>query len=322
MPSPSRCLTAGDALTFVRDRAIHAPTDCPRIGLELEWLTHHRHDRRRRVTTADLAPVLAAIGELPCDSRVTVEPGGQVELSSLPLPSATDAIDATRTDMAVLRDALDAADITLEGSGLDRDRHPERVVDAGRYRAMETYFDAFGPDGRMMMCNSASIQINVDVDGDPNEAWQAATHAAPLLAQFFNAPSPNRMDVWSRMDASRARPVCGEDVASAWAAYALAARVMFIRTHGDDCIPVLDGMTFESWIDRGHPLGFPTEADLVEHLTTLFPPVRPRGWFEIRTIDALGDDCWPRAVELTAALLLEGSDRRRLLRHGEVPAWS
>ena len=48
------------------------------------------------------------------------------------------------------------------------------------------------------MCNSASMQINVDVDGDPAEAWRAATLAAPLLAQFFNAPSPNRMDLWSR----------------------------------------------------------------------------------------------------------------------------
>jgi glutamate--cysteine ligase len=62
--------------------------------------------------------------------------------------------------------------------------------------------------------------------------------------------------------------------------------------------------------------------DLVEHLTTLFPPVRPRGWFEIRTIDALADECWPRAAELTAALLLDGPDRRRLLERGEVPAWS
>ena len=322
MPSPSRCLTAGDALNFVRDRAVHAPTDRPRIGLELEWLTHHRHDRRRRVTPAELAPVLEALGDLPCHGRVTVEPGGQVELSSAPLPSVSDAIDAARTDMAVLRDALDAVDITLEGNGLDRERGPERVVEAGRYRAMETYFDALGPDGRMMMCNTASIQINVDVDGDPNEAWRAATLAAPLLARFFNTPSPNRMDVWSRMDLTRAGAVCGSDVASAWARYALAARVMFIRAHDDDCIAVLDGMTFSRWIESGHPLGFPTEDDLAEHLTTLFPPVRPRGWFEIRTIDALGDDCWPRAVELTAALLLEGSDRRRLLRDGEVPAWS
>jgi glutamate--cysteine ligase len=322
VPSPSRCLTAGDALNFVRARAIHPPVDHPRIGLELEWLTFHRHDRLRRVTPEDLAPALRAIGELPCHGRITVEPGGQVELSSLPQPSVADAIDATRTDMLVLRGALADAGISLEGVGLDRVRPPQRVVEAGRYRAMETYFDALGLHGRAMMCNTASIQVNVDVDGDPVEAWRAATLAAPLLAQFFNSPSPNRMDVWSHMDASRVGPVCGTDLPSAWAAYALDARVMFIRCDGDDCVPVLNGMTFADWLAHGHPLGWPTASDLAEHLTTLFPPVRPRGWFEIRTIDALGDDCWPRAAELTAALLLEGADRRRLLESGEVPAWT
>ena len=123
--------------------------------------------------------------------------------------------------MRVLRDALDDADIILEGSGLDRLRPPERVVDAGRYRAMETYFDALGPQGRTMMCNSASLQVNIDVDGDPADAWRAASLAAPLVAEFFNAPSPNRMDVWSGIDRTRAAPVAGDDPASAWATYAL-----------------------------------------------------------------------------------------------------
>lgn len=322
MPSPSRCLTAGDALTFVRDRAVHPPADRPRIGLELEWLTYHRHDRCRRVTPSDLAPVLHEIGDLPCGGRITLEPGGQVELSSTPQYSVADALDATRTDLRVLRAALAEADITLEGAGLDHHRRPERVVDAGRYRAMETYFNSFGPHGRTMMCNSASMQINIDVDGDPSDAWRAASLAAPLLAQFFNAPSPNRMDVWSGIDVTRAAPVSGADASSAWAAYALEARVMFIRRDHDDCVPVLDGTTFADWLQRGHRLGWPTQEDLAEHLTTLFPPVRPRGWFEIRTIDALGDECWPRAVELCAALLFDGQDRRRLLSSGEVPAWT
>jgi glutamate--cysteine ligase len=173
-----------------------------------------------------------------------------------------------------------------------------------------------------MMCNSASMQINIDVDGQPRDAWRAATLAGPLLAQFFNSPSPNRMDVWSGIDATRAGAVTGADPSTAWASYALEARVMFIRCDDDDCCAVLDGMTFVDWLEGGHPLGWPTEADLAEHLTTLFPPVRPRGWFEIRTIDALGDECWPRAVELCAALVLEGSDRDRLLSKGEVPAWT
>src|SRR5581483_7619298 len=178
------------------------------------------------------------------------------------------------------------AGIALCSTGLDRARPPERVVDQARYRAMEAYFDAAGVDGRTMMCNSASVQINVDVSGDRRDAWRAANIAARVLAETFNEPSPNRLDVWSRIDPSRTRLVPGRDPATAWAT-------------------------------RGHPLGWPDECDLLEHLTTLFPPVRPRGWFEIRTLDALDDDRWPRAVELAAALTCDGPERRALLRHGE-----
>lgn len=325
MPSPTRCLTAGDAFTIVRDRAVHPPAHAPHIGLELEWLSRHLADPCRRVRPDDLAPVLAAVGDrLPCGGRVTIEPGGQIELSTLPHDSVANLVDATLADARVLRTACADAGIVLESAGLDTMRHAQRVLDRDRYRAMETYFDAHGPDGRTMMCNSAALQLNVDVSGDPVDAWCAAEAAAVILAGVFNAPSPNRMDVWSRIDRTRTAPVRarGADPAAAWAQYALDARVMFVRVDATDCVPMLDGMAFGEWCERGHPLGWPTEADLVEHLTTLFPPVRPRGWLEIRTLDSLDDDTWPRAVELAAALLLDGPARERLLRRGEVPAWT
>ena len=314
MPSPSRCLTAGDAFCFVRDLAVQPPTGSPRVGLELEWLTFLTADRARRVDLADLAPALRALdGALPCRSRLTVEPGGQVEISTLPCASIADAIDAARTDAAVVRGALLEHGIETVGAGLDRCRRPSRVVDAARYRAMEAYFDQAGPEGRTMMCNSASMQINVDFDGDPREAWRVANLAAPMVGARFSEPHPNRLDLWSRIDRTRSAPVAGDDPGDAWADYALAARVMFIRCAPDDCVPVLDGMTLRRWIERGHPLGWPTEADLAEHLTTLFPPVRPRGYLELRTIDALDDSRWPIAAEMAVTMLLDGPERRAAL---------
>ena len=178
---------------------------------------------------------------------------------------------------------------------------------------METYFDHAGPDGRMMMCNSASMQINVDFDGDPGEAWRAANLVAPMLGARFSEPSPNRLDVWSQIDRTRTSLVVGDDPGEAWATYTLAARVMFIRHDDNDCLAVLDGTTFADWIERGHPLGWPTEADLTEHLTTLFPPVRPRGYLELRSIDALDDDRWPVAAEMAVTTLLDGPQRRAAL---------
>ena len=52
---------------------------------------------------------------------------------------------------------------------------------------------------------------------------------------------------------------------------------------------MLAPLTFAEWIEDGHELGWPTLDDLDYHLTTLFPPVRPRGWLELRMIDALPD---------------------------------
>jgi glutamate--cysteine ligase len=59
------------------------------------------------------------------------------------------------------------------------------------------------------------------------------------------------------------------------------------------------GLTFLEWIDKGEP----TLEDLSYHLSTLFPPVRPRGWLELRMIDALPDPYWPVPVAVAAALL-------------------
>lgn len=315
MPSPSRCLTAGDVFSFVRDLAIQS-TSSPRVGIELEWLTYPVADPSRRVSLADLERVLARLnGRLPCHSALTVEPGGQVEISTRPLDSVADAIDAAQTDGAALRAALADLGIEMVANGLDRDRAPQRILDTARYRAMEAYFDADGWAGRTMMCNTASMQINVDVDGDPLDAWRAAQVVADRLGRQHGGRCPNRSDVWSRIDHTRTAAVTGSDPRDAWATYALAARVMFIRTGADACVPILDGLTFAEWVEHGHGLGWPTDADVLEHLTTLFPPVRPRGFLELRTIDSLDDAEWPAVAETAVALLLDGPARRELLEH-------
>jgi glutamate--cysteine ligase len=71
-----------------------------------------------------------------------------------------------------------------------------------------------------------------------------------------------------------------------WLDYVLAADVMLIRSpHGAVAVP--PGLAFGRWMTDGHPVGWPTPEDLRHHLTTLFPPVRPRGWLEMRMLDLL-----------------------------------
>lgn len=315
MPSPSRGLTAGDAFALVRDLAVQ-PTSQPRVGIELEWLTYPADDHSRRVSLADLEPVLTRLdGRLPCHSALTVEPGGQVEISTTPFDAVSDAIDAARTDAAALRATMADHGIEMVAAGLDRHRLPQRILDTGRYRAMQSYFDASGWAGRTMMCNTASLQINVGIDGDPADAWRAAHLVADALGRQHAGPGPNRTGVWARIDPSRTAAVGGTDPRDAWATYALNARVMFIRTNDEDCVAVCDGMTLCDWLERGSDVGWPTEADVREHLTTLFPPVRPKGFLELRTLDALDDDRWPAVTEMAVSLLLDGPARRELLEH-------
>src|SRR5207249_5137816 len=67
-------------------------------------------------------------------------------------------------------------------------------------------------------------------------------------------------------------------------------------------VAVPPGLSFARWLDAGHELGWPTADDVAYHLTTLFPPVRPRGWLELRMIDGLPGLWWPVAVAVTSAL--------------------
>jgi hypothetical protein len=97
----------------------------------------------------------------------------------------------------------------------------------------------------------------------------------------------------------------GEDPRAAWSRYALDAPLLCLpgpAADGDWAAP--RGVTFRSWLDGSSPCaGPPTLDDLDYHLGTLFPPVRPRGWLELRMIDAQRGDDWIAATAVPATLL-------------------
>ena len=221
-------------------------------------------------------------------------------------------------DVHVVRSALAPFGIDLVATGLDPHGPRPRVVDAPRYRAMEHYFDAHWPEGRTMMRNTASIQVNLDIgrEHEIETRWRHAHDLGPVLAAAFaNSPldasgrptgwRSTRLAVWYAIDPERtsAAHLPGLDARSSWTRYALDAPVMMIRSDGATSTSLDVRMTFEEWIASGHRLGWPTVDDLDYHLTTLFPPVRPRGWLEFRMIDSLPDEWWPVAVAVAATLL-------------------
>jgi glutamate--cysteine ligase len=75
--------------------------------------------------------------------------------------------------------------------------------------------------------------------------------------------------------------------------------------HNPDPVPVTHYVPFADWADGRALLGGrrPTAADLEYHLTTLFPPVRPRQWLEIRYLDSVPDAIWPAVVSMLVVLL-------------------
>jgi glutamate--cysteine ligase len=306
VPTQRRVLTRDEARR-VAAAACLAPADRPLVGLELEFLSFA--GRHRPALGA-----LSAISEspLPSGGRVTCEPGGQLESSSAPSPSVDEAIALATADTAELHARAASAGIELRAVGADRWRKPRRVVDSCRYRVMEAHFDRLGPDGRRMMCNTASLQINVGAGARPDAQWRTAHAIAPaMMAAFANSPDDRgckstRMRTWLAMEPTRVAPV-GDPLPDAWADYALAAPALVGRADDGECVPLPVAMPFGAWIDRGSDVGYPTVEDLQYHLTMLFPPVRPRGWFEIRYLDALPSPWWEVATRVVTSLISDAA---------------
>jgi len=379
-----------------------------RVGVELEWLVRDARDPALPVPAERIAAAVSAFGAevpkenageavgsfpangssryvlalpsssapgvLPSGATLTAEPGGQLELSSLPADSLADCVRSTAADLAALRAAAADAGLELAGVGLDPFRPPRRVLHLPRYAAMEAYFDRGGPWGRQMMCATASVQVCLDAgdDGDGPTGyrwrWRLLHAIGPVLvAAFANLPlrdgrptgwRSTRQQIWAHMDPGRTRsprpkppPDGGPagDPRADWAAYALDAQVMCVPDHesGDWTAP--PGLTMRDWVrgaaieggvgdgdgpggrdaqgargargGRGTRLRPATTADLSYHLSTLFPPVRPRGHFELRMIDAQPGDGWVVPTAVTSALLSDVRAAQAALAAAE-PLWA
>ncbi|MFE4638492.1 ergothioneine biosynthesis glutamate--cysteine ligase EgtA [Streptomyces sp. NPDC056773] len=297
-------------------------TGPPRLlGAELEWLVFDAERPGRPVPHDRLAAAHDAARALPLASRVTVEPGGQLELSSAPATSLTGCIDGLQSDLAAVRGALRPQGLELRGLGQDPRRPLRRMLASPRYEAMETYFDRTGPAGRAMMRASASVQVCVDAGHEEpgplghGRRWRLAhLLGAVLVAAFAHSPAREgpyagwrcaRQGVWSDLDTRRSlAPPLEAEPRGAWTRQALDTEVMCVRAPEEGAPWVVPrGLTFRDWVRSGGGHRPPTAADLDYHLTTLFPPVRPRGHLELRMIDAQpGEDGWLVPVAVVHAL--------------------
>jgi ergothioneine biosynthesis glutamate--cysteine ligase EgtA len=328
-PQPIR--TIAEAGTYVTRVCFkHGPP--VKTGIELEWLVIDPHDPDRRPDVQTLAtllgphsPATLVAGSpgvpLPHGGLVTVEPGGQLEISSVPCHSVTALITAMSADIQALRALLAPAGFDLSEAAADRHRLPHRILKTPRYDAMADRFDQFGPAGRVMMCSTAAAQVCLDLGtrAEAADRWRAAHHLGPvLLAAFANSPrtagdlvpaaASTRMSSWWQLDPVRTRPPAS-DAPDSYVERVLDTPLLARRRDtGDWRVPPL---TLREWIDSGEQL---STADLDLHLSMLFPPVRPQGYLEIRYLDAQPGDEWMAPLALLAALFAGAEPVRQVLR--------
>jgi glutamate--cysteine ligase len=261
------------------------PSPGRRVGLEIELIPD--------VPTYELDLCGRTSARLGRGVEVSVEPGGQLELSLGPRPSAAEAVrDALRAiDRARCLAAIEGVKLQLVGvnPGLDWFDVPLRTA-TPRYLAMQELFDGCGHDGRRMMRITASLQICVDLlpGAAGIDQWVVASLMGPSLAVAFgNSPrsapaGSSRTAIWRGVDLRRTgydgRHFDASDPVGAYAAFAAAA----------------EPLPIEQALDPGY------------HLSTLFPPVRPRGgYLELRFLDAQPVDRIEDVVRTVTAVMYD-----------------
>ena len=251
---------------------------------------------------------------LPNGSTLNFEPGGQLELCTVPSRSVSDLIKETKAVLGDLRTAAHNEGIVLASVGIDPENPVDRVslqLSSPRYVAMTRYFETIGPSGVRMMRQTAATQLSLDPGPRPEERWRLLCDVAPyLLAIFANSPRYAGRDTgdrsfrarcWRLLDPSRTGipyPEC--PAADAYARFALEA-VDMTRTDAAGTY-----RTFGDWANDDDA----TEAQWENHLTTLFPEVRPRGHLELRSIDAVEPELVGAALVLVAGLVYDPTSAR------------
>jgi len=331
-------LSEAQLLDDVRQR-LFAPTRSPHphaIGLELELIPVHRSTRTRALATNDsrtsTSRVLSQLGRRESwneqsisgdppswtardGARISFEPGGQLEISTAPHPTASEVIDATQSLVVTLRAAMSDAGIDLLARGVDPYSDINAVplqLHRDRYTGMTRYFSSIGPSGVRMMRQTAALQINLERGEDPKSRWRLLNALAPIVvALFANSREyagtstdwvSYRAQLWRTLDPSRTGIIFDEDhYVERYLEFALDAIAMRARDDG------LGYRPFREWT-REPAIKM---DDWLFHLSTLFPEVRPKEFFELRSADTIEPGALAAPVVFVTGIVYDNESSRR-----------
>ena len=261
-------------------------------------------------------------------ASITLEPGGQVELSGAPFRRLGDLAAEVRRNRALLYELAEGHDLHWTACGLTPYAKIDEIafVPKGRYAMMRDFLPAHGDLAHWMMKGTSCVQVNLDFDSEEDCArkFHTSLDLAPLnMALFANSPLAEgrntgwmsyRGHIWSRVDPRRSGfPTQVRDGYShqGWVTYLLDTPMMFLE-RGGAWFPS-GGATFRQWMSDGLEGSFPTAADWALHQTSVFPEVRVKRTLEIRSADAVPLDLAVAFCALWAGCLYGAlEDTRRL----------
>jgi len=247
---------------------------------------------------------------------VTLEPGGQLELSGAPLHSIHQTCGEIDTHLNQVKTI--AADLSIGFLGVGyQPKWPISEVPSmpkGRYEIMRRYMPTRGTLGLDMMLATCTVQVNLDFDSEATMAqmFRIGLALQPIAtALFANSPFKHgkptgflsyRSHVWTDTDPDRCGilPFVFEDGFGfeRYVDYMLDVPMYFVYRNGR-YIDVA-GQSFKDFLAGrlpGYPGEYPTIADWTDHLTTAFPEVRLKQFLEMRGADV---GPWNRLCALPA----------------------
>jgi glutamate--cysteine ligase len=221
-------------------------------------------------------------------------------------------IESLQATMRTLAAAVSRDGIELLSVGVDPYNDISAVplqLPGERYTRMTRYFQARGESGTRMMRQTAALQMSVEHGPRPLVRWKLLNALAPyLVALFANSAryagkstghASYRAHLWRTLDRTRTGiPYDESGPAAAYARFALDAGA--IRAGGDGGGGG-DFQSFRSLLGRKDT----SMEDWVFHLSTLFPEVRPKEYFELRSADTITPDHLAAPLVFIAGLLYD-----------------
>jgi glutamate--cysteine ligase len=258
-------------------------------------------------------------------ASITLEPGGQLELSGAPLRTIHETCSEFQGHLSLMKRICEPLGIVWLGLGINPIHGVEQIpqMPKERYRIMRSYLPRRGPLALDMMHATATVQANFDFESEADMVakLRMALAVSPIVSAIFansalsegkaNGYVSRRMHIWHHTDPDRTGllPFAFEPGFGyrAYVEWALDVPMFFVVRDGR--YQAADGISFRRFMAEGWRGARATLDDWSRHLTTLFPEVRLKHVIEVRGADAVPPGLTCSLPALWKGLLYDGAAR-------------